>query len=286
NAAEGLAFATRHSLRFFEDYRDLVQANDVEAVVVVTPPSLAAPICLEAVRVGKPLLVEKPLACTGAEAREMVRAAESCGVPLMTAQTLRYDAAVLAAKARLVDVGLPQYLVLTCRVEPNPDAPSPSHDYGGRGVLLEIGIHLLDLIRFLTGDEIGEVRCELERPLPGQPESRAFVSLRTSRRLPCLVDVSRVGSGRTGRIEWIGSDGQVTGDWLDHRVRRLSRHQAVEEWICHDQPTIVTTLSAFVGALRSGTPVPISGRDGLRAVEIADACYESAEIGRWVSLLC
>ena len=130
----------------------------------------------------------------------------------------RSDAALLALKARLSTVGPRQYLVLTNRVEPRPEVTRNPTDYAGRGVLLEIGIHQLDLIRFLTGEEVAEVRCEMDRSSAGSPESRALVSLRTTGHLPCLVDVSRVTSGRVSRAEWVGADGQMIADWVRHQV--------------------------------------------------------------------
>ncbi len=51
-----------------------------------------------------------------------------------------------------------------------------------------------------------------------------------------------------------------------------------------ESATVVDTLQAFLEALRAGEPMPISGLDGQRAVEIADACYESAQTGQPVTL--
>jgi predicted dehydrogenase len=202
----------------------------------------------------------------------------------MTAHTLRFDRAVLSLKARLASAGPRRYLVLTNRVGPRSEVLDDPNDYGGRGVLLEIGIHLLDLVRFLTGEEVGEVRCELERPSPDAAELRALASLRTAGGLPCIVDVSRVTSGRTSRAEWIGADGQLAADWVHHRVRRVSAGNVVSEEAVEDVPTVEAVLCAFCDALARGAPMPITGVDGLRAVEIADACYESAASGRLVTL--
>jgi predicted dehydrogenase len=279
NAAQGRAVATEHALRFYQDYRELIADTAVQAVVVVTPPSLAHPICLDAIRGGKAVLVEKPLACTGAEARDLVRAAGSARVPLMTAQTLRFDQAVLAFKEQLATVGAPRYLVLTNRIEPRPGIWKDPTDYGGRGVLLEIGIHLLDLVRFLTGQEVAEVRCEMERPAPDKPELRALVSLRTVGNLPCVLDVSRMGAGRMSRAEWIAEDGQMIVDWTRHSLCKVSSHNLWEAWTVPTRPTVAATLSAFAHALERGASMPITGEDGQKAVEVADACYESAETG-------
>jgi predicted dehydrogenase len=202
----------------------------------------------------------------------------------MTAQTLRFDRAVLALKSQLASAGPRRYLVLTNRVEPRPEVVRDPKDYGGRGVLLEIGIHQLDLIRFLTGEEVAEARCELERSSPESAELRALVSLRTTGGLPCVVDVSRLTGGRVSRAEWIGADGQLAADWVHHRVRRVSAGNVVTEQDVEDVPTVEEVLRAFVGALRRGAPMPVTGVDGLRAVEIAEACYESAESGKSVRL--
>jgi predicted dehydrogenase len=284
DAVLGQAFATSHSLRFYHKYQDLIADPAVQAVVVVTPPSLTHPICLEAVRARKPLLIEKPLAPTGSVAQAIVEAAASADVPLMTAQTMRYDAAVRALKAELASVGPRRYLVLTNRVEPRPEVVQDPSDYAGRGILLEIGVHQLDLVRYLTGEEVSEVRCDMDSDGPGQPESRALVRLRTVGGLPCIIDVSRVTEGRVGRAEWVGRDGQIAADWVRHRICRTTGRMTMEERPVEDRPTLVDVLQDFVEALDQGKPMPITGLDGQRAVELADACYRSAVTGEAIRL--
>ena len=281
NEPEGRAFAARHGLRYHRTYQELIADQAVEAVVVVTPPSQNLAICLEAVSAKKPVLIEKPLACTGGAAREMVTAAEAAGVSLMTAHTLRFDRAVQALKADLGKVGMREYLCLTSRVEPRPEVSDKRADYGGRGVLLEIGIHLLDLIRFLTGEEVREIRCEMRAEGTEGPESTAVAAIKTIGGFPCQVETSRVSHSRVGRAEWIGRDGQVCADWVRHRAWILTGRDIEHDRTVPDRPTIVSVLEAFVRSVTAGTTPPVTGLDGLRAVEIADACYESAATGRW-----
>jgi predicted dehydrogenase len=282
DATRGADFAKQHGLRFYDDYHDLIADEEVQAVVVVTPPGRTKEICLTSVKAGKPVLVEKPIAVTAEDAWQMARAAEAVGVPLMTGQTLRFDQAVQALKASTSSVGSRRYLVLTNRIEPRQDQWRNPTDYGGRGVLLEVGIHLLDLIRFLTDEEVAEVRCETD--VIGAPESRAWATLRTESGLTCLLDVSRVAPGRVGRAEWIGENGQLIADWSQHQFVRLAADQRPEQRHVPDSPTLVATLRAFVGALAHHKPMPITGWDGQRAVAIAEACYESAASGRPVRL--
>ena len=91
---EGLPSLPTSEIPVYGDYRALIADPTVEAVVVVTHPSLCPEICFEAVKAKKPILIEKPLAPTGREARAMVTAAEEAGLLLMTAQTLRFDSTI------------------------------------------------------------------------------------------------------------------------------------------------------------------------------------------------
>ena len=88
----------------YDDYRAMIADPRVEAVAVVTPPSLCHPICLTAIERGKAVLIEKPLALNGREARAMVAAAEQRHVLLMTAQTMRFDPTILLLREQLATI--------------------------------------------------------------------------------------------------------------------------------------------------------------------------------------
>src|SRR5207245_3409443 len=108
-------------------------------------------ICLAAVRAGKPLLIEKPLALTVADAQEIVRAAREAGIALMTAQTLRFTPVLARLRDRLAAVGPLEYLVLTMRAERQPHRSLGDPVQAGGGGLRAIGLHLLYLVRVLIG---------------------------------------------------------------------------------------------------------------------------------------
>lgn len=268
-----------YEIPVFGDYRAMIADPRVQAVVVVTPPSLCHDICLAAVRAGKPILIEKPLATTGTEARAMVGAADQAGVLLMTAQTLRFDPAILLLKEQVRTIGPLQSAVLTSHIEtkanvlPGSAAPVPL------GALLELGVHLLDLVRFLTGEEIVEVRSMMA-PMPSSaPEIEAKVELRTAGGVSCVLDIARVESRRVGTAEWVGTAGCVIADWPQRKVTRITASGRSDEWTVDPRPTVLATLEAFVRAIRTGMPPPVTGLDGCRAVEAADACYRSAAQG-------
>ncbi|MCS6897727.1 MAG: Gfo/Idh/MocA family oxidoreductase, partial [Nitrospira sp.] len=151
------------SVTVYGRVESLIADPTVEAVVAVVPPVLTPEICRLAVQAGKPLLIEKPLAVSGAEARAMVSMARQAGVLLMTAQTLRFDAVIQRVYGWKERLGRSERLLLTSHIETKETKPAHAQGYGGRGALLEFGVHLLDLVRYLTGEEVREVRCTMDR---------------------------------------------------------------------------------------------------------------------------
>jgi predicted dehydrogenase len=272
---EGLPSLSTTEIPVYGDYRALIADPMVEAVVVVTPPSLCFEICVEAVKAKKPILIEKPLAPTGREARAMVTAAEEAGLLLMTAQTLRFDSTILLLKEHLAEIGRFRYATFTSRIETKAGAQGALPIPGQRGALLEFGVHLLDLVPFLTGEELADVRCELDQV----PDTMAIVQAHTVSGLRCVMDLARVGVGRVARTEWMGTKGQIAADWFHQRVSGFIGDSAPFERAVQPQRTILATLRAFIRAIETNSPPPITGRDGCRAVEVADACYRSAELG-------
>jgi predicted dehydrogenase len=176
-AADRLGWAAVES-----DWRALIARDDVQLVDIGAPGYLHAPIAIAALQAGKHVLCEKPLANTVAEAELMSAAADAAfpsGARAMVGFNYRRVPA-LALAQRLVAAGrigtlrhvravyLQDWLV-------DPDSPLTwrmQAEQAGSGALGDLGAHILDLARFLTGDEIAGVSAISatfvgERPLPG-----------------------------------------------------------------------------------------------------------------------
>ena len=282
--AAGEAFAKVAGVAFVPDWRELVRRRDVDAVLVVTPPNLNREICLAAAKEGKALLIEKPLALTTEDARAMVEATRAAGVPLMTAQTLRFTPVLRRLRECVGQIGGLQYLWLSMRVEPAPHRWLDDSVQAGGGVLLEIGIHLMDLVRFLTGEEAIEASGEIVRRHTQQVEDLAVARFVLASNVRCYVEVSRVSEGRTCRVEVVGTNGQILADVSESTLTRIEGRTAVEKESVPDRPTIPIVLEEFARSFAAGTPMPVLGEDGLRAVAMAEAAYRSAAQGRPVAL--
>lgn len=275
---QGFELSGASAIKVYGKAESLIADPAVDVIIVVTPPLFAPDICRSAVEARKPLLIEKPLATTAAAARAMVATAREAGVPLMTAQTLRFDRTIQQMKTLLPRIGRSERVHLISRIEKRTTAPGHADGYGKRGALLEIGVHMLDLVRFMTGEEVDEARCTMDARPAVSPETAASIRLLTSGGTTCQIEIARVSSGRVGRAEWWGSKGRLEVDWGACQVR------------CHDgtgthafdlppSQTVLAAVTAFLQAVRNGSPMPVTGEDGCRAVEIAEACYRSAQLG-------
>lgn len=284
NREEGIRLGKEYSLRFYHDYHDLLADPAIQAVLIVTPPSLNLPIALEAIHYGKAVLLEKPLALKTTQGHQIVKAATQAKVPFMTAQTLRYEPAIRQLQLVAPSLGHWKYLSCAMRFETRPPLPENKTSRNQYGALLEFGIHLLDLVRFLTHDEIRSVSADIDRATIQDPENRAYIKLVTRRELPCYLDISRVSQGRVTRAEIIGSKGQGLADWTTGMVKRVSQGNETNDYPCSPSATLIDLLRDFCRAIQTGSPMPITALDGLRAVELAEACYRSAQTGKLVFL--
>jgi predicted dehydrogenase len=206
----------------------------------------------------------------------MVTAADQRQVLLMTAQTMRFDPTILLLNEQLATIGRLQSSALTSHVETKANLIAGTNGPVAVGALLEIGIHLLDLIRFLTREEISEVQCTMTPSPEAAPETRVHAQVRTSGGILCALDIARVEAQRAGTAEWIGTGGRIRADWVARKLTRTAGDGTSRTWALEPRPTVLATLEAFVQAIRTGSAPPITGLDGCLAVEAADACYRSA----------
>jgi predicted dehydrogenase len=204
-AADRLGWAATET-----DWRALIDRDDVQLIDICSPGDLHAPIATAALKAGKHVLCEKPLANTLTEAEEMAAAAEAAyrsGVRAMVGFNYRRIPALALAR-RLVEAGRVGTLRHVRAVYlqdwlTDPGAPFTwrmQAERAGSGALGDLGAHIVDLTHYLTGDVITGVSAltatfTKERALPG-----------SSHRQPVTVDdaallVARLGSGALASFE-------------------------------------------------------------------------------------
>ena len=267
--------------RPYTDHRELISDAALDAVIAVLPPTQHLPIVAAAAERGLPLLLEKPAAPSLREGREMMRLLSERPIPVMVAQTLRYNAVVRLVKARLAELGAVHAITLSQRFEPSPltwlDDPSIS----GGGMTLHTGVHLFDLIHFLTGSMPRSVTCQMHSVHTERTEDGFAATLHfESPRALATVSCARTAGARNGHIGIAGESGALAADHVLHNAMHVVGTKAEPLEVGPIAQTVPEVIRAFARAVLDGTAMPISLAEGLRAVAVVDACYAASRSGR------
>jgi predicted dehydrogenase len=273
--ARGEVQARELGTRFVEDYRRILDATVIDGVILAVPPNLHLRLGQETLEAGKGVLVEKPLATCASDAAVLVEAAHRAGKVAMVAQTLRFNTVVRAIRERRHELGRLRVISLSQRFEPSPRTWLDDPEAGG--TLRNTGVHSFDLARFLTGEEAEEVYCASHRWESLNTEDSFAAVIRMTGGVLALVENDRATSSRSSRIELVGEMGQLWGDPVRDHLDEIRGSLLAPLALPPSAPTLPQCLSAFTAALLGEAPVPIPFEEGLRAVEIADACRESAK---------
>jgi myo-inositol 2-dehydrogenase / D-chiro-inositol 1-dehydrogenase len=256
------------------DPRALIRSDAVDAVLVVSSDATHADFVLACLEAGKPVLCEKPLATNAAASLAIAEAESALGRRLVQVGFMRrFDAGYVEVKRALDDgeVGAP--LMLHCAHRNASVPPTYTSDM----LVTSSGTHEIDIVRWLTGEEIVGVRV-----LTPRVTSKARDGVRDPQVLiletesGVLVDVEvfvNAGYGYDIRCELVGETGTlslapvITPGFLE----RFADAYRVE-------------LTEWVDAVSNGGPRGPSAWDGYAASAVADACLESLADGRQVAV--
>ena len=265
DAREGSLFALQNNVAFVADPEELATLPGLDAVVVCLPPDLHAGVAIACLEAGRPVIVEKPLASTVADAERVVEAVARTGTPLMVAQTLRFDPLIAAMKREIASLGPIRVVSISQRFEPTTrgwiDTP------GRGGAILNTGVHSFDLLRHLTGASIVSMEAIGGSVVTTRTEDQfaAIVRMEPGGIL-AVVENARTTGGRSGRIEIACERGQVHGDHIHRDLFRIERVRRTALGPVPAAPTVARALAAFVSCLSSRAPMPVTAEDGAAAV--------------------
>jgi UDP-N-acetylglucosamine 3-dehydrogenase len=251
---------------------DELLAEGVDAVTIAAPTHLHHEIALACINRKIHVMVEKPIASTVEEGREIVAAAAAAGVTLMVGHVERFNPAVAAIKQAIsgediLSIGI-------TRVGPFPPRMS------NVGVVIDLAVHDIDLIRWFTESDIVEVQPQLSSAV-AEREDIALLQFRTASGVLAHINTNWLTPFKARNVTVATRDKYVMGDLLTRQVTECfgfkqdgsysMRHLPVG----HDEP-LRAELIAFLQAVRTGGIPAVSGDEGVASLEIATRCLESS----------
>lgn len=279
------ATAARYGIPLaFDSKEELCRSPEVDAVFVATPNAEHCGDVLLALRHGKPVLCEKPMALDASQAEIMVRAAAEAGLPLGIALVFRFEASARRLRARVAagDIGVPVF----ARAEFS--YPGRNHhrswlldrQISGGGPIADVGVHCIDALRFILDDEVARITALGRRDADsGSVEAAAIVNLEFARgalaavlvsiRAPYRTPLELVGERRTLR-----ADNALTVD-APVRLELIEDGRVLDTEVVDNSDAYARQVDAFSAALEGGPPFPIPGEIGLSSQRLLDAAYRS-----------
>lgn len=269
--------------------------DSLDAVVIASSTDTHLPLIEACAAAGKAVFCEKPLDLDVDRARRCVEAAAAGGIPLAVGFNRRYDPSFRRLRDGIAagHVGSVEVVTITSR-DPSP----PPLDYLRRsgGLFRDMTIHDFDMARFLIGAEVeevyaaGAVRVDPAIGEAGDVDT-AVVTLRFADGTIGSIDNSRQAVyGYDQRAEVFGSLGSIrTGNNFPNaavisRSDGIRRDTPLHFFIERYADSYVAEMRAFVDAVHSGAPVPVSGEDGRTSVLMGLAAGRSHDENRPVRL--
>jgi predicted dehydrogenase len=285
----------------------------VDVVHVCATNELHVPLAAAALRAGKHVICEKPLALDVAGAEELVRLARIGGLLGVVCQTYRFLPLVaeLAGRVAAGDLGAPHlvrgsFLQDWLLLEANTDWRLDPARGGVSRAVADIGIHWLDLAEWIMGQHVEAVVAEIGRLYGRATEDHAAFLVRFAGGLQGACVISQATAGHRNDLELSVDGAEASATWRLARKDELWLGGAVggETVIARDgdlRSPVARDLAARAGGANEGrrnliaaayaaldgdaTPVPLATfEDGLRHVRFAAAALESARRGVWVEI--
>jgi predicted dehydrogenase len=283
-----------------DNWQEVVAREDINVIVVCTPPNLHAPISIAAMSRGKHVLCEKPLTKTLKEAEEVLAAAKANKVTLKCGFNHRHHPGIQKAKLWFGEGMIGELNFIRCRYgicgRPGYEKEwRADPEITGGGQLMEQGIHGIDLFRWFLGEFAEVVGFTATRFWNMAPlEDNAFAIMRTEKGQIASLHSSLTQWKNLFSFELFGQDGYILVEGLggSYGIERviLGKRALLEpfreditEFRGGDR-SWYEEWKEFVAAIQENREPLGNGYDGLAALKLVYAVYESAAKGKIIRL--
>ena len=283
-----------YQVKTYNDMEEMLKSEEIDAVSVATPDPYHKDPVMTAIRYGKDVLVEKPLATTSADAYDIIEAAEKAGVRVMVDYHKRWDPASIAVKNKLADAGTGKPVRGYMRMDNVYDVAINWLNWSSDSSPVHfVGTHCYDLIRWYMGCEVVQVYAVGHKGILQEKGVDTYDS---------ITAILEFENGCTWTVEnaWILPNGFAKADdgcseiLCEHAMIRVdSQKRGVEFFddqkqytpnICfiqnHNGRAIgfgIDPLNDFVDCILHDKPFVANLNDGLEAELIAEAVHKSAD---------
>ena len=281
--SRGEAAAKTYQTNYFDNLAELLK-TDIDAVIICSENSKHKEEVLLAAKAKKHILCEKPIATNVADGKEMIAACQKAGVILQIAFPVRFSEPIMEAK-KIIDsgqLGKIQSIRTTNRGQ-NPMAWFVEQELSGGGAVLDHTVHMVDIIRWFTGEEIKEVYAEIDTFFEDTPvEDSGIINMVLTDETIITHDCSwsrcnKFPTWGDVTIELFGTKGNLKVDALNDHLNSFQDQGKAAQRIFFGENMDFGLIEDFIDCISLGREPFITGFDGLKAMEVGLTAYESAK---------
>ncbi|MED3793687.1 Gfo/Idh/MocA family oxidoreductase [Niallia alba] len=281
NETRGVEASMKYNTNYYPNYEDLLD-QDIEAVIITSENYKHHEHVLAAAKKGKHVLCEKPIATNKKDAMEMIEVCKENNVFLQIAFPVRFSTPVVKAKQIIEDGELGSIIAMKgTNRGTNPGGWFVEQEKSGGGAVMDHTVHLVDIMRWYMSSDVKEVYAEVDNLFSDftiddcgiitmEFENNVFASIDCSwsrnKTFPTWGDVT---------LEIIGTKGTLAVDAFAQKTDVYSVEGA--QWDFWGEDMNQDLVEDFVSNVQNGISPTITGEDGLKAMEVALAGYESAK---------
>jgi len=289
-------FKRRYRARGYTHYQEMLDRENLDIVSITVPTVLHRDVALDVIDRGLHLLVEKPIALSEVQGREIIEAAAAKGVKLTVGHVERFNPAIVRMKEEIKQGALGRVFHLHARRQ----SPYPRR-IQDVGVTVDLAPHDIDVMRFLTDAQVTRIYAEVEHRMERERDDGLSCLLRFDNDALGLLEIDWLTPTKVREIAVSGERGMFIANYLTQALYFYENEGMNVEWDISRQFVAVSEgemrrlhvkrkeplrieLEDFVHAVAEGRDPLVSGEDGLHALSIAQAMLESGRKGQIMHL--
>lgn len=290
------SIADKYKANFYANYKELLKKEKIDAASICVPTKLHKKIAINFIKKKISVLIEKPIAATIEEAKEIIKEAYKNKVKLMVGHIERFNPVVIELRKRIKKNELGKIYKVHCvRLSPFPQRVVDV------GVIIDLAIHEIDILKYIINSKIIRVYAETARRIHSAHEDLLIGTLRFENSILGVINANWLTPKKVREITVTGEKGMFAANYITQELyfyeneftrRNIDYNSSFMNVVegkmrrinIDKKEPLKNELEAFAGSILRDENVPVTGQDGLNALHIAQKFLESSKNNKVVEL--
>jgi len=271
----------KYGCKYYTDYKKMLENENIDLVSIAVPTKMHKMVAFDVIEKEINVLIEKPIASTVMEGKEIIKLAEKNKVKIMIGHIERFNPAIIELKKR-IDAG---ELGRIFKIDVNRIGPFPSR-IRDVGVVIDLAVHDLDIMRYLTSSEVSRMYAETESKINTDYEDLLSALIKFNNGVICSLNINWLTPAKIRKLYITGEKGMFVANYLTQNLyfyendeinnhfeyadimRGVSEGRMIKFNIKKKEP-LLAEIEHFVDCVENDKEPLIKGEDGLIALELA-----------------